>query len=221
MSHYMTALAMRQEGLRPAAKIVLYWLADHHNGETGECFPSHKRLAEVCEMTDRSVRNQIEALKEMGLIEVIDRQRPNGSQTSNAYKLILKGESGGKNIPTPMENISTPHVHNFPTHNLGNNNLGNKPIGKKAVQLPENWVPSDTNIKYARERDFTDQEIEHEAEQFRNYHHAKGSTFKSWDAAWRTWLGNARKFAQTSKSRSSGATHSLVSGFSAYANKNG
>jgi hypothetical protein len=40
MSHYMTALAMKQRGLKPAAKIVLYWLADHHNGETGRCFPS-------------------------------------------------------------------------------------------------------------------------------------------------------------------------------------
>ena len=59
MSHYMTALAMKQQGLTPAAKIVLYWLADHHNGETGDCFPSHKRLAELSEMTDRSVRNHL------------------------------------------------------------------------------------------------------------------------------------------------------------------
>lgn len=124
MSHYMTALAMKQQGLKPAAKIVLYWLADHYNGETGECFPSHKRLAEVCEMTDRSVRNQIEVLKDMGLIEVFDRKRPNGSQTSNAYKLLLKEECGGKNIPTPSENISTHPMKNFPTHNLVNNNLG-------------------------------------------------------------------------------------------------
>ena len=35
MSHYMTALAMKQKGLKPATKIVLYWIADHHNGETG------------------------------------------------------------------------------------------------------------------------------------------------------------------------------------------
>lgn len=126
MSHYMTALAMRQKGLKPAAKIVLYWLADHHNGETGECFPSHKRLAEACEMTDRSVRNQIDALKEMGLIEVIERKRDNGSQTSNAYRLMFKDETGRKNIPTPPEKFSTTPRKNFPTHNLGNINLGNE-----------------------------------------------------------------------------------------------
>ena len=124
MSHYMTALAMKQKGLKPAAKIVLYWIADHHNGETGACFPSHKRLAEVCEMTDRSIRNQIDILKQMGLIEVIDRKRPNGSQTSNAYCLMLKDDTDRKNIPTPQENISATPVQNFPTHNLVNNNLG-------------------------------------------------------------------------------------------------
>ena len=43
MSHYMTALAMKQKGLKPAAKVVLYWIADHHNGETGQCNPSIKR----------------------------------------------------------------------------------------------------------------------------------------------------------------------------------
>jgi DNA-binding transcriptional ArsR family regulator len=124
MSHYMTALAMRQTGLKPAAKIVLYWLADHYNGETGDCFPSQKRMAELCEMTDRSVRKQIDVLKQAGLIEVIERKRPNGSQTSNAYRLKMD-DKGRKNIPGDMENISTTSRKFIPTHNPVNNNLVN------------------------------------------------------------------------------------------------
>ena len=225
MSHYMTALAMKQKGLKPAAKIVLYWLADHHNGETGACFPSHKRLAEVCEMTDRSIRNQIDILKQMGLIEVIDRKRPNGSQTSNAYCLMLKDDTDRKNIPTPQENISATPVQNFPTHNLGNNNPGNEPIGsedpkpkaKRSCSLPDGWVPSDRNIEDAMKRGFSTEETNHEAEQFRNYHHAKGSTFKDWDAAWRTWLGNAKKFARSRPTRANGGHNALMAGFASYA----
>ena len=121
MSHYMTALAMKQQGLKPATKIVLYWLADHHNGETGLCIPSQKRLAELCEMTDRSVRTHLDTLQALGLIKVIERKRENGSQTSNEYKLLFDVQ----NLPTPMENISSPPVQIFPTHNLVNNNLGN------------------------------------------------------------------------------------------------
>ena len=123
MSHYMTALAMKQKGLKPATKIVLYWLADHHNGTTGLCIPSQKRLAELCEMTDRSVRTHLDTLQTLGLIQVIERKRDNGSQTSNEYKLLFDVQ----NFPTPMEKISSPPMQNFPTHNLGINNLGNKP----------------------------------------------------------------------------------------------
>ena len=121
MSHYMTALAMKQKGLKPATKIVLYWLADHHIGTTGLCIPSQKRLAELCEMTDRSVRTHLEALETLGFIQVIERKRDNGSQTSNEYKLLFDVQ----NFPTPVENISSPPMKNFPTHNLVNNNLGN------------------------------------------------------------------------------------------------
>ncbi len=215
MSHYMTALAMKQVGLKPATKIVLYYLADHHNGETGKCFPSLQRLAEVCEMSKRSVQNHLTELEERKLIKVRTNFH-NGQQTSNNYDLLLEGvqnlHGGSADIArVPSQDLLT---------NLGSSNHVSKPIGKKAITLPDNWVPSEKNLQDATDRGFTDKEIEHEAEQFRNYHHAKGSAFKSWDAAWRTWLGNARKFAQTSKSRASGATDNLLAGFAAYANRN-
>lgn len=215
MSHYMTALAMKQVGLKPATKIVLYYLADHHNGETGKCFPSLQRLAEVCEMSKRSVQNHLTELEERKLIKVRTNFH-NGQQTSNNYDLLLEGvqnlHGGSADIArVPPQDLLT---------NLGSSNHVSKPVGKKAITLPDNWVPSEKNLQDATDRGFTDKEIEHEAEQFRNYHHAKGSAFKSWDAAWRTWLGNARKFAQTSKSRASGATDNLLAGFAAYANRN-
>ena len=66
---------------------------------------------------------------------------------------------------------------------------------KRATQIPDGWVPSDRNIQDAISKQFSTEDISHEADQFRDYHTAKGSAFKDWDAAWRTWLGNARKFA--------------------------
>ena len=37
------------------------------------------------------------------------------------------------------------------------------------------------------------------ATHFTNHHTAKGSTFKDWDAAWRTWVGNAVKFGRSTR----------------------
>lgn len=68
------------------------------------------------------------------------------------------------------------------------------PKPKRAASLPPHWVPSDRNIADAMKRGFSASEIDHEADRFRDYHLAKGTTFKDWDAGWRTWLGNARKF---------------------------
>lgn len=69
------------------------------------------------------------------------------------------------------------------------------PKRRRSVPIPEAWTPSDRNIADADQRGFSQQEIDHEADRFRDYHLAKGSTFKDWDAAWRTWLGNAARFS--------------------------
>lgn len=225
MSHYMTALAMKQRGLKPAAKIVLYWLADHHNGETGACFPSLKTLEAECEMNRSAIVRHLNALEEAGLIQRIRRTRENGSQTSTEYFLRLTPVAERN---TPCCETQQPPVAKRDPHNLGNNNLGNEPSlfgpddpkpakRKRAVSLPDGWVPSDRNIEDAMKRGFSTEEINHEAEQFRNYHHAKGSTFKDWDAAWRTWLGNARKFASSRPARGRGGHNALMAGFAAYA----
>ena len=63
------------------------------------------------------------------------------------------------------------------------------------TRIPKNWVPSDHNFADALDRKFSVEEINHEADRFRDYHLAKGQPYADWNAAWRTWLGNARKFA--------------------------
>lgn len=126
MSHYMTALAMKQKGLKPAAKIVLYWLADHHNGETGMCFPSLKTLAKECEMDVATVKRHLVNLEQTGLIERNRRQRENGSQTSTQYSLHL-AEPLAQNAPPPSAKCASPLAQKQPPLNLGNNNLGNEP----------------------------------------------------------------------------------------------
>ena len=82
MSHQATKWALAQRGLKPAAKIVLFYLCDHHNDERG-CFPSQELLASECEMSRSTLNLQLAKLEEMGLIlrhasldERTKRQRP-------------------------------------------------------------------------------------------------------------------------------------------------
>jgi len=132
MSHYMTALAMQQKGIKPATKIVLYWIADHHNSETNECFPSLSTLADECEMSKRAVQDRIECLAQIGLIKKIERSRTNGSQTSNGYSLNLTKQPW-QNLPPPLAESASPPVQNLPPHNLVSNNHVN--ITKKNMAI--------------------------------------------------------------------------------------
>ncbi len=154
MSHYMTALAMQQTGLKPSTKIVLYWIADHYNHETGACFPSHNRLAKLCEMTRQSVITHIGVLKDKGFLGTTNRTRDNGSNTSCEYQLFLKG-SDVKKIDTPSKDILHDDVNLFNNHNLGNNNLRKDNIIKAINNNPIN-----ASLSYRKYRGYTEDEID-------------------------------------------------------------
>jgi len=124
----MTALAMKQQGLKPATKIVLYWLADHHNGETGKCFPSINRLAELSEMSRRAVEGHLETLETLGLIKRINQFRETGGKSANSYILELTGTyeniSDAQNLRMVCEKSAHGDTQNLRMNNLGINNLG-------------------------------------------------------------------------------------------------
>ena len=60
---------------------------------------------------------------------------------------------------------------------------------KQQVPLPYDFYPNDVG-KDAAIRKGVDADTE--LEKFRNFHLAKASTMADWQAAWRTWVGNAR-----------------------------
>lgn len=66
----------------------------------------------------------------------------------------------------------------------------------KSTQRPSGFSPSEGHIKMASEMGVN---LQSEFDAFCDFHEAKGSTFKSWDAALRTWIRNAAKFSGKSK----------------------
>ncbi|MDP5252869.1 MULTISPECIES: helix-turn-helix domain-containing protein [unclassified Vibrio] len=68
------------------SKLVMLKLADNANGN-GVCFPSHRYLAAKCEISERSVRNQLTYLVKHGWIEIQNRTNGKGGQRSNFYFL--------------------------------------------------------------------------------------------------------------------------------------
>lgn len=66
---------------------------------------------------------------------------------------------------------------------------------RKARALPDDWEPGDKGLSYAAQHAPLIN-VPREVEKFRSYHLSKGSLFKAWDQAWRTWVNNAQEYAE-------------------------
>lgn len=99
----------------PAAKVVLVALAEHVDMTSWQGYPSVKRLAEICEISPRSVQRHLRELEHRGFITRTQRRRENGSRTSDLYTLagctpsLHDPSEGGDNLsPGPVTPVSPP-----------------------------------------------------------------------------------------------------------------
>jgi hypothetical protein len=74
-----------------------------------------------------------------------------------------------------------------------------KKVTKRGSRMSETWSPTPTDYAHASKSGLTPQEINHEADQFRDYHVAKGTVSKNWAASWRTWCRNTVKWKSERK----------------------
>lgn len=96
----------------PSAIKVYVALALHADHDTGECWPSHRKLSHDTGLSKATVRRCIDELSAIGALTVIHRATEDGNQTSNLYRLsfavnkpvdngvvmnrgVLMGEQGG------------------------------------------------------------------------------------------------------------------------------
>lgn len=114
-------------------------------------------------------------------------KEPSGFQSANP-KQTQKQPSGQALHQPSAINISK-------SKDLDDPDNSEKPT-KRAKQLPEDFKPNDTGTAYANERGVT---LDVELVSFKNFHTAKGTTYKDWQAAWRTWCDKAVEFGRAGR----------------------
>ena len=89
-SHYMSFQAMAEAVTihreNPLHKFVFLMLANYCD-ENNQCYPSNKRLAADCCISERSVQRAISAMEYDGLVSVAERETESGRTTSNLYTI--------------------------------------------------------------------------------------------------------------------------------------
>lgn len=159
MSFSATAWAWRQEGLTGGAKLVLLALAEGASSETGECWHSQGYLARMTGFSRSTVNRHVQDLQEKHLVEVSERQRQDGSRTSNLYRLPLATTLYQSETP-PVAKCDTPLSQNA-TAEPGSR----EPVSEPSVssQIPLTTQPpfvSEKSASRARARESAEKEAE-------------------------------------------------------------
>lgn len=86
-----------------SGRAILMTLANYAD-EQGCCYPSQSRLAEDCECSERTIRQWLDKLEELGFISRIRRNREDGSRTSDLIRLNI-GENQPANSAGSVKNL--------------------------------------------------------------------------------------------------------------------
>jgi len=63
-------------------------LADHANNKTGLCWPKMETLAAILNRSARTIQRHLHLLKDLGLIEFVERRRTKGRFSSYLYRVL-------------------------------------------------------------------------------------------------------------------------------------
>lgn len=111
---------------------------------------------------------------------------PSGNPSSKASRMASPNPSGeasdtGSDIPHPSS------LNQQPSSSSGRK--------RAATSAPDIFPITDEMRTKAAEK-YPLANVDRETEKFLDHHRAKGSTFKDWNAAWRTWMANAQGYAE-------------------------
>ncbi|SOC48297.1 helix-turn-helix protein [Rhizobium subbaraonis] len=90
MSHDATNWAIKQRGIKPALKVVLWNLCDRYHPDNG-CFPSQETLAEDCEVPRSTLNVYLGELERLGLI-LREQRREKGSKRQERTRYFFPFE---------------------------------------------------------------------------------------------------------------------------------
>jgi hypothetical protein len=217
VSHDATAWAKAQKTGNSPAKFILLVLADFA-GTDYSCYPSVKKLADITELSESTVRAATKLLAELGLIRVFYRHRENMTRRSSRYQLLVDGPDTMEpdaedwtshrrvSASQRQETAGTPqepaHGHRrelalIPDKDpsLREPSVVIPGAARKATRIPENFQPDKAMRDwFATNRlgEVLDGVTEHEkfCDYWAGVPGVRGQKL-DWPATWRVWMRNA------------------------------
>lgn len=220
----MTAVFNCRRGdVQSLTRLVLMCLANRAD-EDNKCWPSQKLIAAECSISERAVQDHLKWCADNGIISRdTQRLGPvRGSKVTytlhlETLKLVPAHYSGTNStraeaslVPAPSRAStraqprmkSNPHEPSVEPIEPKGSIIPDPKISKRPVKtalpedwtLPTEWVSDARTVAFKAKQPITDQEIENEADSFRDNGHSKSIRHANWRAAWRNWIRNFLKW---------------------------
>lgn len=195
--------SVRQMDIRPCGrKFVAMALADYAD-ENGSCYPSVETLARYTSQGEKTVRDHLNALEEMGFLTRERSRNSHGQMGQYRYTIhhrrnppVAKSASGEKRTSPPAK--SAGHIHQTLSTNVERNS---KSARKRASRLPDDWILPCEFLEYAVSRGMSEGQAHAEAEKMRDWSLSSPNGAKlDWAATWRNWI--TRKIEEQGNGRS-------------------
>ena len=97
----------------PAEAIPTYCaLTDYANNKTGLCWPKMETLAKTLGRSVRTVQRHLHLLKELGLVEFVERRRLRGRNSSYVYRVlhIMRTTGHGGRVASILKGRTKPRL---------------------------------------------------------------------------------------------------------------
>ena len=185
-----------------------------YTGKDRAAFPKQQTVADMLGLARETVNRALAALKRFGYIETEHQKRADGGQRENLYWVKLDPlEKAPRDEPvtppvtlfdhTPRDAIgSHPRTIHKNVNTTANAVVAHKPpeqpkragspkSGARGSRIPANWTPTPKDYAFASSEGMTREEINREADRFRDYWiAASGRTAckLDWEATWRNWI---------------------------------
>ncbi len=114
-------------------------------------------------------------------------------QASNAGKASAQRRLNGRSTVVDKSATDVQLTNNQEPITNTEEPSGSSLAAKRRKRIPPDFVPSDSGVELARQKGIA---LNDELQKFTDYHTARGSVMSDWQAAWRTWVSNAKTFAR-------------------------
>lgn len=185
--HVIASLGTRTEARRLVT--VGLWVSEDGGYRFHQWAPRQPSRDQVLAEREAAAERQQRARERAK--EVRESRRDNTEPVTDASRRDSrsdKGVSHGPPDPTRPIEQQTPSVVGATTADA----VAPKRRSKPAQTRPDDFRPSQVHLDLATELGV---DLHAEWPKFTDHHDAKGSTFKDWDAALRTWIRNAAQYA--------------------------